>query len=78
MISECYNSSTVKGRQWVGGIVGQQSYGKSENCLNVGNIIGISKNASIRASKIGGIFGAITSKGTASGCVNLGSVSGKT
>lgn len=77
-ISECYNSSTVKGRQWVGGIAGQQSYGKSENCLNVGNIIGISKKASIPASEIGGIFGAITSKGTASGCVNLGSVSGKT
>lgn len=77
-ISECYNSSTVKGSMWVGGIAGQKARGNSENCLNAGNIIGIGQKFSSQVSEIGGIFGAISTGGTVSNCVNLGGVSGKT
>ena len=49
-ISKCHNKGTIKGSNWVGGIVGQSESNTSINsCSNIGNIIG--------TNEVGGIAG---------------------
>ena len=61
-MSYCYNTGTVKGLNYVGGVVGFNSY-TVENCYNTGGVSG--------GSYVGGVAG---SGGTMNYCYNTGTV----
>ena len=63
-ITNCYNTGTVSGSAWVGGISGE--YGTITNCYNTGTVSG----SSSYVGGISGYHGAITD------CYNTGTVSG--
>ena len=70
-IVQCYNSSTVTGEYFVGGIVGAGDRCIAENCLNTGEIKG---NYYGRAG--GGIFGILsTNTSQITACINWGKIS---
>lgn len=70
-IVQCYNSSTVTGEYFVGGIVGVGNRCIAENCLNTGEIKG---NYYGRAG--GGIFGILsTNTSQITACINWGKIS---
>jgi hypothetical protein len=77
-IDKCEFSGTVKScYQYVGGIAG---YGKApiSNCINTGDIIGESFNASVQAGKqryVGGIIGYADAGFSCTNCFNAGSIS---
>ena len=73
-IKYCQNDATVKGKYYVGGIVGSASYFNNYvvSCLNTGKVIGPSNTI---GGKIGGIVG--TNGGVITSCINIGSVSGE-
>lgn len=65
-ISNCYNSGTVIGNCYVGGVCGSDSYGTISNCYNTGTISG--------NLEVGGVCGWKT--GTISNCYNTGTING--
>lgn len=70
-IVQCYNSSTVTGEYFVGGIVGVGNRCIAENCLNTGEIKGYYYG---RAG--GGIFGILsTNTSQITACINWGKIS---
>lgn len=70
-IVQCYNSSTVTGEYFVGGIVGAGDRCIAENCLNTGEIKG---NYYGKAG--GGIFGILsTNTSQITACINWGKIS---
>ncbi|MBQ4568589.1 MAG: hypothetical protein IJA62_00795, partial [Ruminococcus sp.] len=78
LISECFNSSTVSGAQYVGGIAGDChtssgiiNGGKILNCYNTGDVSSVS-------GYCGGIAGYITGDSVISNCYSTGTVSGST
>ena len=65
-IVQCYNSSTVTGEYFVGGIVGAGNRCIAENCLNTGEIKG-----NYYGSAGGGIFGILsTNTSQITACIN--------
>lgn len=71
-IVQCYNSSTVTGDYFVGGIVGAGDRCIAENCLNTGEIKGNYYGS--RAG--GGIFGILsTNTSQITACINWGKIS---
>ena len=73
-IKYCQNDATVKGKYYVGGIVGDASYVDNYvvSCLNTGKVIGPSTTI---GGSIGGIVG--ENGGVITSCINIGSVSGE-
>ena len=73
-IKYCQNDATVKGKYYVGGIVGEAFYYNNNvvSCLNTGKVIGPSTTI---GGKIGGIVG--KNGGVITSCINIGSVSGE-
>lgn len=70
-IVQCYNSSTVTGEYFVGGIVGAGNRCIAENCLNTGEIKG-----NYYGSAGGGIFGILsTNTSQITACINWGKIS---
>ena len=70
-IVQCYNSSTVTGEYFVGGIVGAGDRCIAENCLNTGEIKG-----NYYGSAGGGIFGILsTNTSQITACINWGKIS---
>ena len=70
-IVQCYNSSTVTGEYFVGGIVGAGNRCIAENCLNTGEIKG-----NYNGSAGGGIFGILsTNTSQITACINWGKIS---
>ena len=70
-IVQCYNSSTVTGENFVGGIVGAGNRCIAENCLNTGEIKG-----NYYGSAGGGIFGILsTNTSQITACINWGKIS---
>ena len=65
VVTNCTNNATVKGKQYVGGIIGRG--GTAKDCYNTGNVSGTS-------SYTGGIVG----NGKADSCTNSSDVVGKT
>ena len=65
-ISNSYNSGTVIGNRYVGGVCGSDSYGTISNCYNTGTISG--------NLEVGGVCGWKT--GTISNCYNTGTING--
>ena len=65
-ISNSYNSGTVIGNCYVGGVCGSDSYGTISNCYNTGTISG--------NLEVGGVCGWKT--GTISNCYNTGTING--
>ena len=66
-VSNCYNTGTVSGNSYVGGVVGQNA-GLVINCYNTGVVIGI--------RSVGGVVGYVFIGSTVSNCYNTGTVSG--
>lgn len=70
-IVQCYNSSTVTGEYFVGGIVGAGDRCIAENCLNTGEIKGY-----YYGKAGGGIFGILsTNTSQITACINWGKIS---
>ncbi|MGN0470156.1 MAG: GLUG motif-containing protein [Acutalibacteraceae bacterium] len=68
-ITGCYNTGTVSGDYYVGGVCGR-SYGTITGCYNTGTVSG--------RDMVGGVCGWNgTTSGTMTGCYNIGTVSGK-
>ncbi len=65
-LSNCYNTGTVTGRQFVGGVLGN-GRGTISCCYNTGTVIG--------SNVVGGVMGMI-SYSTIENCYNMGSVNG--
>lgn len=70
-IVSCQNRAEVSGGYYIGGIAGRGT-GTLTSCVNEGAVI------SAEGDRVGGIVGSLRSGGTASLCVNRGSVSGIT
>ena len=66
-VENCYNTSTINGTDFVGGICGNNYGGAVQNCYNTGAVIGM-------GNYIGGICG-ILNKGTIENCYNIGLLS---
>jgi hypothetical protein len=69
-VSKCYNTATVNGVKFVGGITGQ-SYSAVSQCFNTGNITSTSTDSE---SYVGGVLGSIQGSSSASHCYNIGDI----
>ena len=70
-ITNCYNTGTVAGTNYVGGIVGY-SYGSITNCYNTGSVTGTVTGSTY----VGGIAGHMGSSSIITNCYNTGTVAG--
>ncbi|WP_037372559.1 InlB B-repeat-containing protein [Anaerovorax odorimutans] len=71
-VNSCYNTGSVNGCRYVGGVVGKnEDYGEVHNCYNTGSITGIGSNSDY----VGGVAGKNEDYGEVYNCYNTGSVS---
>ena len=75
-VSQCYNSSEVRGKMSAGGIAGSGDRCTAENCLNTGEITVTTTQYTSTGGGIFGSFSDIIASATITACVNLGKVSG--
>jgi len=62
-VQDCYNLTSVKGKDFVGGIVGKIDSGMAQNCYNIGTIEG--------TTNVGSVIGSIGATGEISNCYYL-------
>jgi hypothetical protein len=65
-VSNCYSTGSVKGVNYVGGLIGYNYYGKVSNSYSTGSVKGV--------NYVGGLIG--DNVGTVSNCYSTGSVNG--
>jgi uncharacterized protein YjdB len=67
VVRNCFNTGTVNGTDYTGGIAGHIYDGKVEKCYNTGSITATGNNA-------GGITGYVTNGGAVNDCYNTGDI----
>ena len=73
-ITNCYNTGTVKGSYYTGGVCAANS-GMIMNCYNTGSVTG-SVTGSGTYTSVGGVCGGNNDRGTITNCYNTGDVTG--
>ncbi len=68
-VQNCYNTGTVNGNNFVGGVVGYSNVATVNNCYNTGMVSGG------ESASVGGVVGCVN-RGTVQNCYNTGTVSG--
>ena len=75
-IKNCFNSATIKGGKFTGGLVGK-NLGVLEGCFNEGNIQGAKSVGGISGGNFNGQFETCRNKGTVAGKSMVGGISGE-